>query len=229
MSDTAAALVPVKELSLAKERLAPLLSPDERRALARAMLRDVLDALVATQGLSTVYVVGSDAEALALARRGGARVLVEPAGLGGLNGALEWARQTILASAGAPASLLVVPADVPAVGRADVEAFLADDAAADRGPLVRICPAPDGGTNALLLRPADAIPFRFGRGSARAHAEAGTERGIPVEQRELPAFTLDLDTPDDVERCLRLRGGRFTGDALLAMGVAERLIRFERR
>jgi 2-phospho-L-lactate guanylyltransferase len=226
MSAATVAVVPVKELSLAKERLAPLLSPDERRELARAMLRDVLTALVSTPALDRVYVVGVDAEALALAARIGAEVLVEPPGLAGLNIALEWARRTILEAAEQPGALLVTPADVPAIARGDVEAFLSGDSV---GPLVRICPAPDGGTNALLVRPSGAIPFHFGLNSAQAHAAAAGERGIAIEPREVSAFKLDLDTPDDVERCLRLRGGRYTSEALLAMGVAERLLRFERR
>ena len=41
------AAVPVKDLANAKQRLVPALSPAERRELARAMLGDVLEALVA--------------------------------------------------------------------------------------------------------------------------------------------------------------------------------------
>lgn len=225
MSESTVALVPVKELSLAKERLAQLLTPIERRALARAMLRDVLTSLVASPTLAAAIVVGADTEALALAQRLGAVVLSEPPRLDGLNGALEWARATILSAPNPPSALLVVPADVPAVATTDVETFLNGDAT----PLVRICPAPDGGTNALLLRPPAAIPFRFGRGSAGAHQAAAVENAVAVEVREVAAFLLDLDTPNDVARCLRQRAGRHTSDALLAMGAAERLIRFERR
>ena len=42
------AVVPVKELDRAKERLAPVLPPEQRRALMLAMLEDVLTALAAT-------------------------------------------------------------------------------------------------------------------------------------------------------------------------------------
>ena len=44
------AVVPVKERASAKERLAPMLRPEMRQALALAMLEDVLAALTATPG-----------------------------------------------------------------------------------------------------------------------------------------------------------------------------------
>ena len=43
-------LVPVKNLSSAKQRLSPILNPEERFALAQAMCEDVLQALADWQG-----------------------------------------------------------------------------------------------------------------------------------------------------------------------------------
>ena len=45
------AVVPVKELDQAKERLAAVLTPEGRRALMLAMLEDVLAALAMTPSL----------------------------------------------------------------------------------------------------------------------------------------------------------------------------------
>ena len=45
--------VPVKSLSKAKSRLAPILSPLERGAVTLAMLEDVLDATLAVPGWET--------------------------------------------------------------------------------------------------------------------------------------------------------------------------------
>ena len=44
------AILPVKEMGSAKQRLAPLLSPEERIGLMQVMLRDVLAALSAARG-----------------------------------------------------------------------------------------------------------------------------------------------------------------------------------
>src|SRR5262249_963448 len=51
------AVVPIKERSSAKERLAPILRPEARQALALAMLEDVLEALTATRGIGGLLVV----------------------------------------------------------------------------------------------------------------------------------------------------------------------------
>ena len=69
--------VPVKDLAAAKQRLVPALGPQARRALARAMLRDVLTALGAAR-LDRVWVVTRDAEVAAAAGALGAEPLAPP-------------------------------------------------------------------------------------------------------------------------------------------------------
>src|SRR5438876_397147 len=74
--------VPVKALSRAKSRLAPVLSPLERAALSLAMLEDVLDAALAATGWETW--VGSPDEAVlegAVRRRALPVAVVQAAGL----------------------------------------------------------------------------------------------------------------------------------------------------
>ncbi|HLJ06172.1 MAG TPA: hypothetical protein VKT26_07865, partial [Acetobacteraceae bacterium] len=68
------AAVPVKEFTGAKQRLAALLSPAQREALAVAMLEDVLSAL-ADAPLGGIMVNTVDPRATELARRYGARVV----------------------------------------------------------------------------------------------------------------------------------------------------------
>ena len=73
------AVVPVKEMAGAKQRLSSCLSPEERRALATIMLEDVLDALSAVKQLAGVLVVTVDPIARSLAGRYGARIVTEAA------------------------------------------------------------------------------------------------------------------------------------------------------
>jgi len=73
------AVVPVKELAGAKQRLSSCLSPEERRALATIMLEDVLDAVSAVRELAGVLVVTVDPVATSLADRYGARIVTEAA------------------------------------------------------------------------------------------------------------------------------------------------------
>ncbi|MFM7691701.1 MAG: 2-phospho-L-lactate guanylyltransferase, partial [Alphaproteobacteria bacterium] len=75
-------ILPVKEMAGAKQRLASLLSPAERVALMQVMLRDVLMALSAAQGLAGIAVVTLDPFAQALAEAHGARIITEGAGEG---------------------------------------------------------------------------------------------------------------------------------------------------
>src|SRR5215211_7933780 len=54
------AVLPVKSFGSAKQRLGGAVGADERRALARAMVGDVLEALSRVEGLSGVLVVTAE-------------------------------------------------------------------------------------------------------------------------------------------------------------------------
>ena len=62
------AVVPVKELAGAKQRLSSCLSAEERRTLATTMLEDVLEAVSAVRELAGVLVVTVDPAATSLAQ-----------------------------------------------------------------------------------------------------------------------------------------------------------------
>jgi 2-phospho-L-lactate guanylyltransferase len=214
------ALVPFKGFDQAKERLAALLSPAEREALARLLLAEALRALAGTPSIRRTFLVSSDAGAAAIAGEHGAEALPEPEDVRGLNPALEAARAAILSGAEPPAALLVLHADIAGLDAAAIERF-AEGAGA--GPLVRLCPARDEGTNALLLRPPDAIPFRYGPRSALAHEAEARMAGAQFERRIVAALQDDLDTPADVERLLRSGRGGAAVALLRSFGVAGRL------
>ena len=116
------AVVPVKELDRAKERLAPVLPPERRRALMLAMLEDVLTALAATAGLSGLAVVTVDAAACRLAARYGARI-IETGARDGHSGAVAAAAR-LLAVEGS-SGMLTLPGDIPLVTPAEITQLLA--------------------------------------------------------------------------------------------------------
>ena len=60
-------LVPIKDFTNAKQRLAPVLTPAQRCELARTMFTDVLHALASVASSPRVAVVTRDAEAMRLA------------------------------------------------------------------------------------------------------------------------------------------------------------------
>ena len=122
------AVIPVRGLERAKTRLGEALDPEERRVLVEGLLRRTIRAAIETPGVRAVAVVSPEPEALAVAGDAGAVTL--PQGGGGLNEGLAdgraWAREM-----GATA-LLVVPADLPAIGSGELERVVA--AARDGSP-----------------------------------------------------------------------------------------------
>jgi 2-phospho-L-lactate guanylyltransferase len=110
------ALVPVKRTTQAKQRLAAVLSPAERAALALAMAEDVLAALAATTSLDGVAVVTDDPAAQRLARGFGARVITQAAS-DGYTAAVAGGTGALLRDGAA--AVLVLPADVPLATAAD--------------------------------------------------------------------------------------------------------------
>lgn len=187
------AVVPVKNLKDAKQRLADVLDAAEREALFRAMLEDVLSVLAACRSLAGVVLVTRDAEAKALAARYGARVLEEDANRGHTAASSLGAR--VLAGEGA-AGIVQIPADLPLIGAGDVDAVVA---AHGRAPAVTIAPSRDElGSNAVACSPPDVLPFRFGDDSFFPHLDRARSLGIePVVVRRA-GLELDVDTPADL-------------------------------
>src|SRR4028119_136357 len=93
---------------------------------------------------------------------------------------MSWPRRRGAAQRGAPA-LRVLPADRPLIEPEDVLAVLAGAASA---PVVVAPDRARSGTNALLLRPPDALPFLFGPESFEAHLGAARDRGAEAWGRE---------------------------------------------
>jgi 2-phospho-L-lactate guanylyltransferase len=212
------AIVPVGRLRGAKRRLATILTPDQRCALARAMLADVLDALRASRSLSGIMVVTADAEAASLAETAHARVLSEPV-RPGLTRAVT-AAAAALAAEGA-GGVLVVVADVPLATADEIDALLARHGSA---PAVTLVPAyADGGTCAIACSPPDVIAFQFGDDSFRRHAAAARARGIVPAVVELPGLGLDIDRPSDIAALLAQRATTQTQRLLIESRIEARL------
>jgi 2-phospho-L-lactate guanylyltransferase len=187
------AVVPVKDLAGTKSRLAPVLNPGARAGLTLYMMNRVVWAL-REAGVGDVCVVSPDPIVLNEALVRGAAPLLQRSR--GLNPALEEGRAR--AMAGDASTLLVLPADLPLLEASDVRAVL--EAAVDR-PCVAI--SPDGarsGTNALLSRPPDALPFLFGPDSFEAHLQAARGRGLDLRVCERSHLAFDLDTAGDLAR-----------------------------
>jgi 2-phospho-L-lactate/phosphoenolpyruvate guanylyltransferase len=177
------AIVPVKGLEGAKSRLAPLLAPEERAALVRRMLADVLAACAESNAVRRTLVVTPEP---GLAPTG-VDVLVD-AGEGHA-AAVGLALADTRASGGA----LVVMADCP-LATADA----LDRLAAAARPAA-LAPALDGGLNALALRDPSAFEPVFGvPDAARLTMARARAAGFDPAVLDEPGLALDVDEPGDL-------------------------------
>ena len=194
------AVIPVKELDRAKERLARLLLPEMRRGLMLAMLEDVLAALAATPALAGLLMVTVDPTAGRLGAKYGAR-LVETGARDGHTGAVAAAAR-LLADERRP-GMLTLPGDIPVVTPGEIMRLVAAHLPA---PSFTIVPSRDEqGSNAIICSPPDAVPLRFGEDSFFPHLQAAERCGIRPTVLHLPGIALDVDTPEDLPAFTLLR------------------------
>ncbi len=189
---TTIAILPIKALDEAKQRLRDHLDPTPRRALAEAMFSDVLVALRRAKLVDQVLVVSSDHGAQRIAGGYGAMVLEEDdhghsyAAVRGIERALEL---------GADRALLI-PGDCPMLDPAQLDGLIARPVGT---PSVLIVPDRHGtGTNALLITPPGAFEPAFGPGSHDRHHDRAEANGIEALTVEVPSLALDIDTPEDL-------------------------------
>ena len=213
---TTCAIVPVKRLSEAKQRLGGALSAEQRKRLVLTMLRDVLSALNATAGISHVLVITRDGEIADLARSLRAVVVREPEG-SDLNAAVACGLAEA-AKAGA-ARALVVPGDVPFATPADFGAVLAITQARETAV---IAPShDDDGTNALLMPlPAPFAPA-FGPASFARHQAEARKAGIRMQIIRTRNLGRDIDTPRDLAQMAEHPDYAFLDIAPAAVVAAE--------
>lgn len=196
-------IVPVKPFHQGKSRLAKALSARDRARLSRQLLAHVLWVAGQVPELAGVVVISPDPQALIQPEDGRVHLLRErrspsPDGPGepSLNQALTQAQE--FAQAQGADAVLVLPADLPLLTPEDVRLLYRRGL---EGPdRAVMAPSDDGGTNALLLRPPGAIPFRFGPDSCWRHWRLAQDRGLAVEVVSTPGLTLDLDAPRDLLR-----------------------------
>jgi 2-phospho-L-lactate/phosphoenolpyruvate guanylyltransferase len=193
-------LIPVKNLSGAKQRLAAVLDQPARTELAQTMLQDVVTTLAAWPGRPACALVTSDPFALDLAQQYNFEIIPDP-GNSGETAAIEMAT-TLCVERGID-STLIIPADIPLIQAAELDQIFA--AAPQQGSV--LAPAADGrGTNAAFRRPANLFPLRFGNDSFKPHLGAAQATGKPCRVLQLPGIAVDVDNPEDLDLLLAQPG-----------------------
>ena len=224
------AVIPIKQLEDAKQRLSGLLNPNERKLLFQAMVDDVLTAVEACTYIDNIVVVTNDQAVAELARGFGAEIRPEPEPPGLIEAVTETGKQ--LAAEGVEC-MLFLPGDVPLVTPEELEVVLEGFGMSGK-PEFMIVPASDlGGSNCVACSPPDCMSFGFGIDSFRKHLALARDRGIDPQVTKLPGIGLDIDTPSDISELMAeielsiegqgARSGYSTVRLLEEIGIRQRL------
>jgi 2-phospho-L-lactate guanylyltransferase len=188
----ATAVLPIKRLDEAKQRLALDIDDERRRVLVAAMAADVLEAIGAARTIERTIVVSGDPIVQELAAEAKAEVIPDPADEGHSEAALAGIAR---AEVDGVECVVLLPGDCPLLDPRELDSLLTGIP----GSYVGIVSDRHGtGTNALALSPPGAIVPVFGEGSRERHVAAARAAGIPFGVEELPSLQLDLDTPADL-------------------------------
>lgn len=209
-----ALLIPVKNLTNAKQRLASALDQAQRSRLAEAMLRDVMSAAAGVTDRLDVYLVTGDSRAQEMATEFNFGV-IEDTRNESETAAIEMA--TAWCECRHYDTTVVVPGDIPLITSLELERVL--DAAPAEGAV--FVPAYDRrGSNCILRRPASIIPLRFGNDSFLPHCEAMKKTGKPLIVLEMSGIGLDIDNPHELELLVQRKGNTHAQRLLRSWGIA---------
>lgn len=188
-----ALLLPIKDLRHAKKRLMNVLTPEERFALAQAMLADTIRAVRGVRGVEKIFVVTNYPPAMELAKENHWEILREEQQISESHSVDAASR--ICQQRGVTA-LLRLPLDLPLVQSSDIDELLFAECSP---PALVIVPSRDGtGTNAMLRTPPTLFPSHFGNGSFAKHlAEAERAQAHAIIRRN-PHLEMDVDDEADL-------------------------------
>ena len=213
-----ALLIPLKDPTYAKTRLAELLSEDERRQLAWAMFEDVSRAIANARKPDRVVMVSSFTPAIERARELGWDVLIEESQTSE-SASVDWASR-MLSERGFDA-VMRLPADLPLVRTEDIDELLSIEL---DSPGALLVPSREGtGTNAIIRTPPALFPSRFGPNSLALHKQEAGRVGVECVIVNNARIALDIDEPADVKLLLEEGGDTHAFAALSEMNAFERL------
>jgi 2-phospho-L-lactate guanylyltransferase len=203
------AIIPARPLEEGKSRLAEALTQAERQRLNQRFFRQTLDVAAAVVGREHTLVISRSQALLAIAASLSFETLLEDEPHE-LNAALTQAAEAVQQRGATGA--LSVSCDLPFLIADDLKALIE---VAQQGDGLAIASDRAGtGTNALMISPIGAIPYRYGLGSFGAHQEAARTAGLTLNVVRRAGLSFDIDTPDDFEQMEEIR--RETDPAKLA-------------
>jgi 2-phospho-L-lactate guanylyltransferase len=196
------ALIPVKNLAIAKQRLKARLGP-HREAFAKAMLADVLAAVADSRVIVGTVVVTADPVVADVAAKRGLTVVQEH-GSEGLNAAIDQGVDAIRRMG--VTRVVILPSDIPLLTGAELDRLIGvfeREAGKRDDNAIGISPAAEGGgTNFLVLNIRGAFTFQYGPDSYMIHSEHARLDRRGVIAMHSPTVSLDIDEPRQIGELL---------------------------
>jgi 2-phospho-L-lactate/phosphoenolpyruvate guanylyltransferase len=213
-----AVLLPIKDLRNAKQRLAGLLTPEERFGFAQAMLADTIEAVRGVRRVEKVFVITNYEPAMETAANYSWEILREEHQVSEST-SVDFASR-LCAEHGVTA-LLRLPLDLPLLQPGDIDDLLATESSA---PAVVMVPSRDGtGTNAILRVPPALFPSHFGPDSFAKHRQEAERLHAKITIIRNERLEMDVDDESDLRALLRCDlKNTATGKWLEQSGVAAR-------
>jgi 2-phospho-L-lactate guanylyltransferase len=197
------ALIPVKLLSRAKQRLAGALDGEDRPRLSEAMLHDVLSAITSQTAITGAAICSSDPSVAAIARAYGIGFIDEQTIQdSGLNAVVN-ATADRLAQEGVR-SLMVIHGDLPLLTAEELGIFVSTHLSAGERAVTLTPDRHYDGTNLLAWNPGFAFTAAYGPGSFNRHTERAVALGLNPVICELAGAAFDIDYAEDFSRLLEL-------------------------
>ena len=208
------AVIPVKQISQAKQRLSKILSSEERRDFFSAMLEDVLSMMVKIDFFEKIILATNCPHAISIAGRHGITHF-ETGPDDGLNQAAGETVNHLLENG--ISDMFLIPADIPLITEEEINSAIKAHPSA---PSLTIIPSRDKlGSNCLLLSPPSRMPLKFGPDSYFRHLEIAKSNGLKINPMELPGFGLDIDEPKDLFELLKAEGNTLSQKYLLQLNL----------
>jgi 2-phospho-L-lactate guanylyltransferase len=199
MDESQWALVPVKSLTWAKQRLEACLG-SARADLTIAMLKDVLSALVSSRVIAQIAVVTADPRVADIASARGALVIDEIESRG-MNEAIELGINAIKGIGGQ--GVAIIPADIPLMTGPEIDRVMHELQVQRQGEgehITGIVPSKDrGGTNFLRIETSRSFSPMYGPDSYVHHTGNAREHGSRPVSLHSPPISLDIDEKKDLD------------------------------
>jgi 2-phospho-L-lactate guanylyltransferase len=187
-------LLPVKDFSNAKQRLASSLDAATRAGLARAMLSDVLSVLANSRTPDRIVVFTASAEVTKMAGSFGFGVAIERS----VDGHSAAVNQMVAELSATSSRILSIAGDLPRLGPKEIDFVLTSVS-----DPITILPSRDWtGTNGIVFIPPARITMEYGEGSFRRHMSKAAASGHTADVLNVPGIAFDIDTPEDLQAFL---------------------------